>query len=168
MLSLQAFPNAAYAINLGLHIVHSDFPRPLYIMEVRARARMRSAGSASAALTSSHAVRTQLRINPSASWAASAEPGCCITLLPCGMHSRDRLWCVHAWMQVMPTLMAGRSFKPPHTQLQLELGYREAPSVHEPLAMVFIKVSRRHHACMHAALGRLPHAALGRLLPEVL
>jgi hypothetical protein len=44
-------------------------------------------------------------------------------------------------MEVMPTLMAGRSFKPPSTHLQLELGYREAPGVHEPMAMVFVKAS---------------------------
>lgn len=71
---LQAFPNAAYAINLGLHAMHDDCPKPRYLMEV------------------------------------------------------------------MPTLMAGRSFKPPATRMQLELGYREAPGVHEPMAMVFIKV----------------------------
>ncbi len=41
----------------------------------------------------------------------------------------------------MPTLLSGRTFKPPSTQQQLELGYREAPSVHEPMTILFSKAS---------------------------
>lgn len=43
-------------------------------------------------------------------------------------------------LEVLPTLLSGRSFKPPSTLQQLELGYREAPSAHEPMTMVFAKV----------------------------
>ncbi|PNH10309.1 Adenylate cyclase [Tetrabaena socialis] len=49
---------------------------------------------------------------------------------------------VQGVLQVMPTLLSGRSFKPPNTMQQLELGYREAPSVHEPMTMVFVKVAK--------------------------
>ncbi|KAG2499572.1 hypothetical protein HYH03_002517 [Edaphochlamys debaryana] len=45
-------------------------------------------------------------------------------------------------LEVMPTLLSGRSFKPPNTLQQLELGYREAPSVNEPMTMVFAKVAK--------------------------
>ncbi|KAG2454070.1 hypothetical protein HYH02_001110 [Chlamydomonas schloesseri] len=45
-------------------------------------------------------------------------------------------------LEVLPTLLSGRSFKPPSTLQQLELGYREAPSAHEPMTMVFAKVAK--------------------------
>lgn len=57
-----------------------------------------------------------------------------------------------ALAQVMPNMLSRRSFKPPNTRIQLEPGYREAPDVGQPMAIVFIKVSstqqlRCSHVC---------------------
>ena len=59
-------------------------------------------------------------------------------------------------MEIMPTLLAKRSFDPLNTLLQLEPGYRDSPDPHEDMAIVFVKVlapfhdlcPTRHHRCL--------------------
>ncbi|KXZ50125.1 hypothetical protein GPECTOR_18g99 [Gonium pectorale] len=93
-------------------------------------------------------------ITPIASYHPTAAPGAdyhgpaveLTRALADAAHGGQVLMTEEAWqgvqelVQVMPTLLSGRSFKPPNTLQQLELGYREAPNVHEPLAMAFVKV----------------------------
>lgn len=45
-------------------------------------------------------------------------------------------------MEIMPTLLAKRSFDPLNTLTQLEPGYRDSPDPHQDMAIVFVKVLR--------------------------
>lgn len=44
-------------------------------------------------------------------------------------------------MEVMPTLLTGRNFKPLGSQRRIEPGFRDAPDPMKPMAIVFVKVS---------------------------
>lgn len=47
-------------------------------------------------------------------------------------------------MEIMPSLLAKRSFDPLNTLAQLEPGYRDSPDPHQDMAIVFVKVLPLH------------------------
>jgi hypothetical protein len=58
-------------------------------------------------------------------------------------------------MEVMPNLLAKRTFHPVMTKKLVEPGYREAPDSRDPMVIVFAKVCR---SSFHTAMPRVHHS----------